>query len=111
MPEGAAAAPAAAVGDLPPEEVRRLGHRAIDWIADYLADVGDLPVFSDVRPVGRLARIRRVLSNGVLKFFFVILFCFRRSVRQKLVQELAIRTGPPSVAPARNDDVSAVSRI
>jgi aromatic-L-amino-acid/L-tryptophan decarboxylase len=37
-------------GDLPPEEFRRLAHEVSDWMADYLAGVGELPVFPDVRP-------------------------------------------------------------
>lgn len=41
---------AAHPGDLPPEEFRRLAHRAADWMADYLAGVRDLPVFPDVAP-------------------------------------------------------------
>lgn len=36
--------------DLPPEEFRALAHEVADWMADYLAGVGDLPVFPDVRP-------------------------------------------------------------
>ena len=36
--------------DIDPEEFRRLGHRALDWMADYLVHVGDLPVLPDVRP-------------------------------------------------------------
>ena len=37
-------------GDLPPEEFRRLAHEAADWMADYLADVGSLPVLARVSP-------------------------------------------------------------
>ena len=37
-------------GDLPPEEFRRLAHEAADWMADYLANVGNLPVLARVRP-------------------------------------------------------------
>lgn len=33
-----------------PEEFRRLGHQVVDWMADYQAGVGDLPVFPSVRP-------------------------------------------------------------
>lgn len=33
-----------------PEEFRRIGHRLIDWIADYRANVADLPVMSRVEP-------------------------------------------------------------
>lgn len=45
-PEGSLPPP----GDLPPEEFRRLAHEAVDWIADYLAGMRDLPVFPDVAP-------------------------------------------------------------
>ena len=38
------------VGDMPPEEFRRLAHQVADWIADYLAGVGDLPVLAQVSP-------------------------------------------------------------
>lgn len=37
-------------GDMPPEEFRRLAHQAVDWMADYLAGVQDLPVFPAVEP-------------------------------------------------------------
>lgn len=37
-------------GDLPPAELRRLGHESVDWMADYLRDIRSLPVFPDVRP-------------------------------------------------------------
>lgn len=37
-------------GDMPPEDFRRLGHEVADWMADYLADVGDLPVLPRVAP-------------------------------------------------------------
>ncbi len=33
-----------------PDEFRRQGHAAIDWIADYQASVGELPVRSSVQP-------------------------------------------------------------
>ena len=40
-----------AAGDLPPEEFRRLAHEVAEWMADYLAGVGDLPVFPhELRP-------------------------------------------------------------
>ena len=38
------------VGDMPPDEFRRLAHEVADWIADYLANVGDLPVLAQVAP-------------------------------------------------------------
>ena len=37
-------------GDLPPEEFRRLAHEVVDWMADYLAGVGELPVFPVLEP-------------------------------------------------------------
>ena len=44
-------------GDLPPEEFRRLAHEAADWMADYLAGVGSLPVMARVRPGEVRARL------------------------------------------------------
>ncbi|HEX8694582.1 MAG TPA: aminotransferase class I/II-fold pyridoxal phosphate-dependent enzyme [Longimicrobium sp.] len=38
------------LGDMPPEEFRRHAHAAVDWIADYLAEVGRYPVLARVRP-------------------------------------------------------------
>lgn len=37
-------------GDMSQEEFRLYGHRLIDWIADYLDDVTNLPVSTDVDP-------------------------------------------------------------
>jgi aromatic-L-amino-acid/L-tryptophan decarboxylase len=37
-------------GDMDPEAFRRHGHEVIDWIADYLAGVGELPVLAKVAP-------------------------------------------------------------
>ena len=33
-----------------PEEFRASGHQVVDWIADYLRDIRDLPVLPDVQP-------------------------------------------------------------
>ena len=33
-----------------PEEFRQIGHQLIDWIADYRANVAELPVMSPVAP-------------------------------------------------------------
>jgi aromatic-L-amino-acid decarboxylase len=38
------------VTHMPPEEFRRLGHQAIDWIADYWERLDDLPVLAQVEP-------------------------------------------------------------
>jgi aromatic-L-amino-acid/L-tryptophan decarboxylase len=40
----------APVRDMTPEELRRSGHSAVDWVADYLGRVGGLPVLSQVAP-------------------------------------------------------------
>lgn len=45
------------LGDMPAEEFRRCGHQLIDWIAGFLANVDDLPVFPDVRPGDILAKL------------------------------------------------------
>ncbi len=47
-------------GDMPPEELRRLGHEVVDWIADYLANVGKEPVLPSVRP----GELRRALPDA-----------------------------------------------
>jgi aromatic-L-amino-acid decarboxylase len=36
--------------DMPPEEFRRAGHQVVDWIADYLAGVGEYPVLPNAQP-------------------------------------------------------------
>ncbi len=33
-----------------PEEFRKAGHEAVDWIADYLRDIRDYPVLAPVKP-------------------------------------------------------------
>lgn len=38
------------MADMPPEEFRQAGHEVIDWIADYLRDIRDLPVLPQVQP-------------------------------------------------------------
>lgn len=35
---------------MPPEVFRRYAHDVADWIADFLADVGELPVMPDIEP-------------------------------------------------------------
>jgi aromatic-L-amino-acid decarboxylase len=44
-------------GDMPPEEFRRHAHAVVDWMADYLANVGDYPVLAQVRPGEVAARL------------------------------------------------------
>ncbi|MFA9444981.1 aspartate aminotransferase family protein [Egicoccus sp. AB-alg6-2] len=38
------------LGDMDAEAFRRHGHAVVDWIADYLAGVGERPVLAQVRP-------------------------------------------------------------
>ncbi len=47
-------------GDMPAEEFRRYGHQLIDWIADFLANVGELPAFPPVQP----GEIRSLLPSA-----------------------------------------------
>jgi aromatic-L-amino-acid decarboxylase len=47
----------APLGDMPPEEFRRHAHAVVDWMADYLANVGDLPVLARVQPGDVAARL------------------------------------------------------
>lgn len=37
-------------GRMDPEEFRSIGHELVDWVANYLANVENLPVMSDVSP-------------------------------------------------------------
>ena len=41
---------AAATGDMDPESFRMYGHRVVDWIADYLGQVGEYPVLAQTAP-------------------------------------------------------------
>ena len=40
-----------------PEEFRASGHEIVDWIADYLRDIRDLPVLPDVQPGALIDRL------------------------------------------------------
>jgi aromatic-L-amino-acid decarboxylase len=42
---------------MPAEEFRASGHQLIDWIADFLAGIGDIPAFPDVQPGDISARL------------------------------------------------------
>src|SRR3989441_5322973 len=39
-----------ATGDMDPEAFRRYGHQVVDWMADYLAEVGKYPVLAHIAP-------------------------------------------------------------
>lgn len=54
-----AAQQSSATGDMDTEDFRRYGHQIVDWIADYLASVGDYPVLSQNTP----GEIRRALPS------------------------------------------------
>lgn len=47
----------AGTGDMSPDEFRRHAHAVVDWIADYLAGVEDLPVLPDLEPGQLRARL------------------------------------------------------
>jgi aromatic-L-amino-acid/L-tryptophan decarboxylase len=47
--------------EMSPEEFRAAAHQAVDWIADYLRDIRELPVLPDVQP-GEL--VDRLPSTG-----------------------------------------------
>ena len=42
--------PSPPLGDMSKDEFRRFGHELIDWIAEYLEHVEDLPVMSQIEP-------------------------------------------------------------
>jgi aromatic-L-amino-acid decarboxylase len=46
-----------ALGDMATEDFRRFGHELIDWVADYLERVEDLPVLSQIEPGDLKARL------------------------------------------------------
>src|SRR3954467_10478454 len=39
-----------ALQDMDPEAFRHYGHAVVDWVAEYLANVGDYPVLAQVQP-------------------------------------------------------------
>ncbi len=60
MTEGNTQSVTAQFRDMPAEEFRRYGHQLIDWIADFLAKVGELPAFPPVQP----GEIRSLLPSA-----------------------------------------------
>lgn len=42
--------PQLALGDMSKEDFRRFGHELVDWIAEYLEQVEDLPVLAQIEP-------------------------------------------------------------
>jgi aromatic-L-amino-acid/L-tryptophan decarboxylase len=40
----------AAIGDMSKEEFRRFGHELVDWVAEYLENVEELPVLAQIEP-------------------------------------------------------------
>jgi aromatic-L-amino-acid/L-tryptophan decarboxylase len=46
-----------ALGDMSKDEFRRFGHELIDWIAEYLEHVEDLPVMAQIEPGDLKARL------------------------------------------------------
>ena len=43
-----------------PDEFRRHGHIVVDWMADYLAGVAELPITPDVAP----GQVRRAIPGA-----------------------------------------------
>ena len=43
-------APQSTLGDMPADEFRKYGHEMVDWIADYLSNIEQYPVLSQVAP-------------------------------------------------------------
>jgi len=46
-----------AVGDMPPEEFRRHGHRLVDWIADFFDGIDEIPVTASIQPGDLVAQL------------------------------------------------------
>jgi aromatic-L-amino-acid/L-tryptophan decarboxylase len=57
-----------AAGDMPPEEFRRHAHAVVDWIADYLRDVGEYPVLARVEPGEVAAALPDAAPEGPAAF-------------------------------------------
>src|SRR4030081_3386799 len=48
---------APALGDMSKEDFRRFGHELVDWVAEYLEHVKDLPVLAQIEPGDLKARL------------------------------------------------------
>lgn len=55
-----------------PEEFRRLGHRVVDWLADYRARVADLPIRSTIAPGELLAALPKAPPEAAEGFDAVL---------------------------------------
>ncbi|MEU7767067.1 pyridoxal-dependent decarboxylase [Nocardia sp. NPDC049190] len=55
-----------------PEEFRRNGHRVVDWVADYLADVATFPVKSQVEPGWVRSRLQAAAPEDSQNFDAII---------------------------------------
>ena len=49
--------------EMSPEEFRAAGHQVVDWIADYLRDIRNLPVVPDVQPGALIDRLPKRVPN------------------------------------------------
>lgn len=60
------------LGDVSPERFRREGHALVDWIADYLARLEDLPVLPPVEPGEIRARLPKAPPHEAESFAKVL---------------------------------------
>ena len=66
-------------GDMPAEEFRLYGHKAIDWIADYLTDMNRYRVLSESQP-SELKRALPASAPNEGESFDAILADFERFI-------------------------------
>ena len=64
---------------MPAEEFRRAGHEVVDWIADYLATIRELPVLPDLQP-GELSAKLPASAPEIGESIEQILADFRRLI-------------------------------
>src|SRR5512147_2461145 len=62
-----------------PDEFRRQGHALVDWMAEYLAGVGELPITPAVRP-GDIRRALPAAPPAAGEPFSTLLDDFRRLI-------------------------------